>query len=186
MPVAHMLQNANATVTVCHSRTTNLAQIVATADVLVAAVGVPNMIKGEWLKPGVIVIDVGTNAVPDSTKKSGIRWVGDVDYDSAKNVAAAITPVPGGVGYTKLTKPNDGRSVDAEHSNKRSTCIQRPDCCYSVPPSRFQGSCAEVYNAHSAILILLWHRLRKILQSSQRNWGCMTKSTMLLERTRLK
>ncbi|KAI8823585.1 formate--tetrahydrofolate ligase-domain-containing protein [Fimicolochytrium jonesii] len=98
MPVAHMLQAENATVTVCHSRTQNLEEIVATADVLIAAIGSPNMIKGSWLKPGVVVIDVGTNAVPDATKKAGIRWVGDVDFESASSVASAITPVPGGVG----------------------------------------------------------------------------------------
>jgi methylenetetrahydrofolate dehydrogenase (NADP+)/methenyltetrahydrofolate cyclohydrolase/formyltetrahydrofolate synthetase len=94
-----MLQNQDATVTVCHSKTKHLAEIVATADVLVAAVGQANMIKGSWLKPGVVVIDVGTNAVPDASKKSGIRWVGDVEYETASQVASAITPVPGGVGY---------------------------------------------------------------------------------------
>ncbi|KAJ3020668.1 tetrahydrofolate synthase [Thoreauomyces humboldtii] len=98
MPVSHMLQSENATVTVCHSRTQNLQEIVGTADVLIAAIGKANLIKGSWLKPGVVVIDVGTNAVPDATKKSGVRWAGDVEYDSASLVASAITPVPGGVG----------------------------------------------------------------------------------------
>ena len=98
MPVAHLLQNQHATVTVCHSRTENLEEIVKQADILVVAVGVPNLVKGSWIKPGAVVIDVGTNSVPDSTKKSGSRWVGDVDFESAVQVASAITPVPGGVG----------------------------------------------------------------------------------------
>lgn len=98
MPVSHLLQHEDATVTVCHSRTVGLEDIVKTADILVAAVGIPNLVQGSWLKPGCVVIDVGTNAVPDSTKKAGIKWVGDVDYESAKSVASAITPVPGGVG----------------------------------------------------------------------------------------
>ncbi|KAJ3123097.1 tetrahydrofolate synthase [Nowakowskiella sp. JEL0407] len=98
MPVAALLQNANATVTVCHSQTKNIENIIKQADILVAAIGKANFIKGDWLKPGVVVIDVGTNAVPDATKKTGIKWVGDVDFEAAKTVASAITPVPGGVG----------------------------------------------------------------------------------------
>ncbi|KAI8909107.1 formate--tetrahydrofolate ligase-domain-containing protein, partial [Gorgonomyces haynaldii] len=98
MPVSHMLQALDATVTVCHSKTQNMQEIVSTADIVVAAAGSPNLIKGSWLKPGAVVIDVGTNAVPDASKKSGIRWVGDVEYESASSVASKITPVPGGVG----------------------------------------------------------------------------------------
>jgi methylenetetrahydrofolate dehydrogenase (NADP+)/methenyltetrahydrofolate cyclohydrolase/formyltetrahydrofolate synthetase len=105
MPISHMLQNANATVTVCHSKTPNIDHVVKTADILVVAIGQPEFIKPSWLKPGVVVIDVGTNSIPDSTKKSGCRWVGgififksDVDYKGALEVASAITPVPGGVG----------------------------------------------------------------------------------------
>lgn len=98
LPISFMLQNANATVTLCHSKTQNLSDIVSTADILVVAIGAPNMIKGQWIKTGAIVIDVGTNAVEDSSKKSGFRWVGDVDFQSANEVAQAITPVPGGVG----------------------------------------------------------------------------------------
>ncbi|ORY53630.1 FTHFS-domain-containing protein [Rhizoclosmatium globosum] len=97
-PVASLLTAADATVTICHSKTKNLEQIVKTADVLVAAVGRPELVKGSWLKPGCVVIDVGTNAVPDATKKAGVRWVGDVDYQGSLPVASAITPVPGGVG----------------------------------------------------------------------------------------
>jgi methylenetetrahydrofolate dehydrogenase (NADP+)/methenyltetrahydrofolate cyclohydrolase/formyltetrahydrofolate synthetase len=97
-PVSYLLKNADATVTVCHSRTQNLPAIVKTADVVVAAIGKPAFVKGEWLKEGAVVIDVGTNYIEDSTKKSGQRLVGDVDFESASKVASHITPVPGGVG----------------------------------------------------------------------------------------
>ena len=97
-PVSYLLKNADATVTVCHSRTVGLEEYIKRADVLVAAIGKANFVKGEWLKPGAVVIDVGTNFVPDETKKSGQRLVGDVDFASASEVASQITPVPGGVG----------------------------------------------------------------------------------------
>lgn len=97
-PVSSLLRNEDATVTVCHSRTQDLKGEIKRADVLVAAIGQPNFVKGDWLKPGVVVIDVGTNYIPDDTKKSGQRLVGDVDYESAAQVASKITPVPGGVG----------------------------------------------------------------------------------------
>jgi len=97
-PMAHLLTHSNATVTLAHSRSPNLQQIVKEADLVVAAVGKAQLIKGDWLKPGAVVIDVGTNAIPDATKKSGIKWVGDVDFDACSKVASAITPVPGGVG----------------------------------------------------------------------------------------
>jgi methylenetetrahydrofolate dehydrogenase (NADP+) / methenyltetrahydrofolate cyclohydrolase / formyltetrahydrofolate synthetase len=97
-PVSYLLKNADATVTICHSRTENLPEIVKRADVVVAAIGKPGFVKGEWLKQGAVVIDVGTNYIPDSSKKSGQRLVGDVDYDSAIQIASRITPVPGGVG----------------------------------------------------------------------------------------
>ncbi|KAI5462666.1 formate--tetrahydrofolate ligase-domain-containing protein [Mariannaea sp. PMI_226] len=97
-PVSYLLRNADATVTVCHSKTVNLPEFVKAADVVVAAIGVPFFIKGDWIKPGAVVIDVGTNFIPDATKKSGSRLVGDVEYEKAVEVASAITPVPGGVG----------------------------------------------------------------------------------------
>ncbi|KAG0174715.1 tetrahydrofolate synthase [Apophysomyces sp. BC1015] len=97
-PVSMLLMAEDATVTVCHSKTKNLEQMVKQADILVVAVGKTELIKGDWIKPGAVVIDVGTNSVPDATKKSGMRWVGDVEYAKAKEVAYAITPVPGGVG----------------------------------------------------------------------------------------
>ena len=97
-PVSALLRNADATVTVCHSRTQDLEGHIKQADVLVAAIGKPHFVKGEWLKPGAVVIDVGTNYIPDESKKSGQRLVGDVDFESAEKVASRITPVPGGVG----------------------------------------------------------------------------------------
>jgi methylenetetrahydrofolate dehydrogenase (NADP+) / methenyltetrahydrofolate cyclohydrolase len=90
-PLASLLLNASATVTVCHSRTRDLAEVCRRADILVAAVGSPRIVKGEWIKPGAAVIDVGVNRTDDGL-------VGDVDFDAAKDVAGTITPVPGGVG----------------------------------------------------------------------------------------
>lgn len=98
LPVAMLLQQANATVTICHSRTGDLAAHTGRADVLIAAVGRAEMITGEMIKPGATVIDVGVNRVDDEEAKRGYRLVGDVAYDSAAEVAGAITPVPGGVG----------------------------------------------------------------------------------------
>jgi methylenetetrahydrofolate dehydrogenase (NADP+) / methenyltetrahydrofolate cyclohydrolase len=98
MPVALLLVRANATVTICHSRTKNLADVVRTADVLVAAIGKAEMVKGDWIKPGAVVIDVGINHVDDASRPRGYRLVGDVAFDEAKEVAGWITPVPGGVG----------------------------------------------------------------------------------------
>jgi methylenetetrahydrofolate dehydrogenase (NADP+) / methenyltetrahydrofolate cyclohydrolase len=90
-PVAQLLLERNATVTTAHSRTRDLGAICARADVLVAAVGVPRLVQGDWVKPGGAVIDVGMNRTDDGL-------VGDVDFDAAKEVAGAISPVPGGVG----------------------------------------------------------------------------------------
>lgn len=97
-PVAAMLKNEDCTVTVCHRHTENLPSILKTADIVVAAIGIPQFVKGEWLKPGAVVIDVGINYVPDESAKNGRRLVGDVDFESAKSVCHSITPVPGGVG----------------------------------------------------------------------------------------
>jgi methylenetetrahydrofolate dehydrogenase (NADP+) / methenyltetrahydrofolate cyclohydrolase len=98
MPVALLLVRANATVTICHSRSRNLQDIVRSADVLVAAVGRPEMVRGDWIKPGAVVIDVGINRVEDASLSKGYRLVGDVNYNEAKEVAGMITPVPGGIG----------------------------------------------------------------------------------------
>lgn len=98
IPVAALLNNADATVTICHSRTRNLPDVVRRSDIVVAAIGKPGYVRGDWIKPGAAVIDVGINRIEDPTKKSGFRLVGDVAFDEAVEVAGAITPVPGGVG----------------------------------------------------------------------------------------
>ena len=98
LPAAFLLIHRNATVTICHSKTQDLPGVVRQADILVAAIGRAGFVKADWLKPGVTVIDVGINAIPDATKKTGQRLVGDVDFEGAKEVAGAITKVPGGVG----------------------------------------------------------------------------------------
>ncbi len=98
MPAALLLIGKNATVTVCHSRTKNLPDVVRQADILIAAIGKTEMVRGDWIKPGAAVIDVGINSKPDPTKKKGYRLVGDVNYEEAAEVAGWITPVPGGVG----------------------------------------------------------------------------------------
>ncbi|KAF9620960.1 hypothetical protein IFM89_015782 [Coptis chinensis] len=98
LPVALLLLKADATVTVVHSRTTDSESIIREADIIIAAAGQANMIKGDWIKPGAAVIDVGTNAVDDPSRKSGYRLVGDVDFEQACKVAGWVTPVPGGVG----------------------------------------------------------------------------------------
>jgi methylenetetrahydrofolate dehydrogenase (NADP+)/methenyltetrahydrofolate cyclohydrolase len=95
-PMAMLLLGENATVTIAHSKTRDLPEVVRRADILVAAVGRPEMVRGEWIKPGATVIDVGINRIPTDDGKG--RLVGDVAYDEAVEVAGAITPVPGGVG----------------------------------------------------------------------------------------
>ena len=86
--------------TICHSRTPDVAAVIRGADIVVAAIGRANFVQGEWLKPGAVVIDVGINSVPDASRKAGYRLVGDVDYEACVQPgrASAITPVPGGVG----------------------------------------------------------------------------------------
>ena len=101
-PMASLLvqkaAGANATVTICHSRSQNLKELVAQADIVVAAIGIPNFVKADMVKEGAVVLDVGINRVPDSSKKSGFRLVGDVDFEAVSPKASWITPVPGGVG----------------------------------------------------------------------------------------
>lgn len=98
MPVALLLVRRNSTVTICHSRTKDLPGVVRRADVLIAAVGRAEMVRGDWVKPGAVVIDVGVNRIDDPSHPKGSRLVGDVCFDEVKEVAGAITPVPGGVG----------------------------------------------------------------------------------------
>ena len=97
-PMAQLLLQQDCTVTVAHSRTQDLPGECRRADILVAAVGRPEMVRGDWIKPGAVVIDVGINRVPHPTEPGKTRLVGDVAYDEAVKVAGAITPVPGGVG----------------------------------------------------------------------------------------
>jgi 5,10-methylene-tetrahydrofolate dehydrogenase/methenyl tetrahydrofolate cyclohydrolase len=101
--MALMLMKADATVTVCHSRTRDLPAIVRSADIVIAAIGKPEYIKGAWIKPGAVVIDVGTNKIDDPASEKGYRYVGDVEFETAKEVAGAITKVPGGVGPMTIT-----------------------------------------------------------------------------------
>jgi len=98
MPIALLLIKANATVTICHSHTKNLPEEIRKADILIAAIGQPEMVKADWVKPGAFVIDVGINRIDDPGNKRGYRLVGDVAYNEVLEVAGAITPVPGGVG----------------------------------------------------------------------------------------
>lgn len=99
LPLALLLLRRDATVTVCHSATRDMAAAVRDADVVLAAAGKAGLVRGEWLKPGAVVIDVGTNAVDDPSKKAGYRLVGDCDFEGCLAAEGAlVTPVPGGVG----------------------------------------------------------------------------------------
>ncbi len=106
-PMASLLlrkaEGGNATVTVCHSRTADLGAMTRQADILIVAIGWPNTVTADMVKPGAVVIDVGTNRVDDDTRERGWRLVGDVAFDEVKEVASAITPVPGGVGPMTIT-----------------------------------------------------------------------------------
>jgi methylenetetrahydrofolate dehydrogenase (NADP+)/methenyltetrahydrofolate cyclohydrolase len=108
---------ANATVTVCHSRTKNLTEITKQADILIAAIGRAKMITADMVSDGVVVIDVGVNRVDDPTAKRGYRLVGDVDFDGVKEKASAITPVPGGVGPMTITMLLINTIVAAKRAN---------------------------------------------------------------------
>lgn len=98
IPVALLLMQRNATVTIVHSKSQDIPSIVREADIVIAAVGRAELVQGEWIKPGAVVIDVGVNSKEDATKKKGYRLVGDCDYNSCVVNASRITPVPGGVG----------------------------------------------------------------------------------------
>ena len=106
-PLANMLSQksdlGNATVTMCHTRTKDIGYFTRQADIVVAAAGHPQTIRADMIREGAVVIDVGVNRIPDASKKSGFRLVGDVDFDGVKEKASAITPVPGGVGPMTIT-----------------------------------------------------------------------------------
>ena len=118
MPMALLLVKRNATVTICHSRTKNLKDICAQADVLIAAVGRVEMVKKDWVKPGAVVIDVGTHRIDDETKEKGYYLTGDVAYEEVSEVAGAISPSPGGVGPMTIAK--------LMHNTLRAAEIQDP------------------------------------------------------------
>ena len=119
-PVANILMQkadgANATVTVAHSRTADLKAVVKSADILIAAIGRAEMITGDWIKSGAVVIDVGTNRVDDPSRERGYHLTGDVDFDSASEVASMISPVPGGVGPMTIIMLMSNTVLSAERS----------------------------------------------------------------------
>uniref|UniRef100_A0A6C0CMY4 Uncharacterized protein n=1 Tax=viral metagenome TaxID=1070528 RepID=A0A6C0CMY4_9ZZZZ len=98
MPMALLMMKHMATVTVCHIETKDITKHTKNADILIVGVGVPHLVKKNWVKEGVVIIDIGINTIDDPTKKSGYKLVGDVDYKAVKDIASFITPVPGGVG----------------------------------------------------------------------------------------
>ncbi len=121
-PLAALLmqknKRANATVTVCHSRTNNLHTITKSADILIAAIGVPGFITGDMVKEGAVVIDVGVNRVTDSTREKGYKIVGDVDFDEVEPIVEAISPVPKGVGPMTITMLLHNTTLSAEISTR--------------------------------------------------------------------
>jgi methylenetetrahydrofolate dehydrogenase (NADP+)/methenyltetrahydrofolate cyclohydrolase len=121
-PVAAILmqkkKGANATVTVCHSRTKDLPSITRQGDIVIAAMGVPQFIKADMVKDGAVVIDVGVNRVDDPSAKKGYRLVGDVDFEAVKEKAAAITPVPGGVGPMTIVMLMKNTVISAERTTE--------------------------------------------------------------------
>ena len=98
LPISLLMMKEMATVTVCHIETTDIMKHTQMADILIVGVGVPHMVRREWVKEGVVIVDIGINTIKDPSKKKGYRLVGDVDYENVKNIASYITPVPGGVG----------------------------------------------------------------------------------------
>lgn len=119
-PMASLLLKANATVTITHSRTSDLPGVCRNADILVAAVGKPNMIKGDWVKPGAVVIDVGINRIEiEESGETNNKLTGDVDFDEASEVAKAITPVPGGVGPMTIAMLMANTLTSATRASKK-------------------------------------------------------------------
>lgn len=118
-PVASLMMQKNnpgdATVTVCHSSTKNLKEICANADIIIAALGSPGFVKADMVKPGAVIIDVGTTRVPDSTRKSGFRLCGDVDFENVAPKCSFITPVPGGVGPMTIVSLMKNTLLAAQH-----------------------------------------------------------------------
>ena len=154
MPVAALLQKMDATVTVCHSRTRDIKAVVRGADIVVAAIGKPEFIKGDWLKPGCVVVDVGINAVDDKNAKRGYRLVGDVDYAAAVKVCSKITPVPGGVGpmtiamllrnTLRLAERHVSKTEDVGFSRTTSTNDLSRDDAFGAPENSKKGTVSPV------------------------------------------
>jgi methylenetetrahydrofolate dehydrogenase (NADP+) / methenyltetrahydrofolate cyclohydrolase len=120
-PVAQLLLAANCTVTITHSHTKNLVDLVKQADIVIAAIGKPNFVRGHWLKPGAIVIDVGINRVSDEREGAAAgktRLVGDVHFEEVMQVASAVTPVPGGVGPMTIACLLRSTLIAAHHANR--------------------------------------------------------------------
>ena len=120
LPAAMLLLHRDCTLTICHSRSKDLAAICRSADILIAAVGRAEMVRRDWVKPGAYVIDVGINRIEDKSKKSGYRLVGDVAFEEVKEVAGAITPVPGGVGPMTIAMLLKNTLRGAELADARS------------------------------------------------------------------
>jgi len=120
LPAAMLLLHRDCTLTICHSRSKDLAAICREADILIAAVGRAEMVRRDWVKPGAYVVDVGINRVEDKSKKSGYRLVGDVAFDEVKEVAGALTPVPGGVGPMTIAMLLKNTLRGAELADARS------------------------------------------------------------------
>lgn len=118
LPVSLLLQRGDATVTTVHSRTINPEEITRQADIIISAVGHPNMVRGSWIKPGAVVIDVGINPVDDATSPRGYQLVGDVCYEEACKVASAVTPVPGGVGPMTIAMLLSNTLISAKRAHK--------------------------------------------------------------------
>jgi 5,10-methylene-tetrahydrofolate dehydrogenase/methenyl tetrahydrofolate cyclohydrolase len=122
LPVAHLLLLEHATVTICHEQTVDARSIVREADIVVSAAGQPGLVRGDWIKPGAAVLDVGTTAVPDTTARGGFRLVGDVNFDEVRQVAGHLTPVPRGVGPMTIAMllSNTLRSMQRAHNLQKS------------------------------------------------------------------
>ncbi|CAL9731865.1 C-1-tetrahydrofolate synthase, mitochondrial [Monosporozyma unispora] len=143
VPISTLLRSENATVINCHSATRDLDKVIGLGDIVVAACGIPNFVKGEWLKEGAVVIDVGINYINDATKKSGQKLVGDVDFESAKNKTSFITPVPGGVGPMTVTMLMDNVYNAAKHAFNKNSEVKiepLPLMTKSPVPSDFEIS----------------------------------------------
>src|SRR6266511_2806705 len=207
-PMARLLlldaPGGNATVTVCHSRSRAIEQYTRQADILVVAIGKPEFVTGSMIKPGAVVIDVGVNRVDDPTRKQGYRLVGDVKFQEAKQVASAITPVPGGVGPMTITMllyntVQGARQWPLRHALKRdcrrcgcaarspasrrgaaatgtSRCAtSRPSCAASCSPSR-TSDCPRRPTACRSSCSPARRCTRKRASSSSRRWSCSRRS----------